>query len=118
MPPKGQLRTCELLPGSSENIRRTATNPVERYEHGFVFCYVQLSAMDAPASMADLFWDSMALESLRKMEDDPYEKNHCTASVHDDGAEHGRLRQLRRIVCCIPVCTCIHRCFRRRGRRL
>ena len=55
MPPKGQFRTCELLPGSSENIRRTATNFVERYEHGFVFCYVQLSAMDAPASMADLF---------------------------------------------------------------
>ena len=67
MPPKGQFRTCELLPGSSENIRRTATNPVERYEHGFVFCYVQLSAMDAPASMADLFWDSKALESLRKV---------------------------------------------------
>ncbi len=55
MPPKGQLHTCVLLPGSSENIRRTATNFVERYEHGFVFCYVQLSAMDAPASMADLF---------------------------------------------------------------
>ena len=74
MPPKGQFRTCELLPGSSENIRRTATNPVERYEHGFVFCYVQLSAMDAPASMADLLWDSKALESLRKWRMIPMKK--------------------------------------------